>query len=415
MKSTTALPVDRDQIEQFVDALFRHADKGTYASMRTFLELEDGPPVDIRAIKLNGDPTALAKAMIGRAQLAADYEKPCVFAPPVSTFSNARQARESDLANGLALSVELDADAARSRQRLEFLLATPATVVVASGGDWSDPQTGEIQDKLHLHWRLKEPTRTPEAHAKLKQARTIATQLVGGDCTNTPAVHPIRMPGSWHRKAEPKLARIVAINPEAEIDLHAALGILLDIQPEFRGGASGDRVDPGEERETAELIRRVTTGEEYHAALRDLSWRYLMAGMAPAQVVLTLRGLMDASTGPHDARWQHRRDQIPKLVSSAEAKLANQEPHPAADLIDEIHAGNTKRMPPFSQEKTVLTPVLRMFIACSGPRSNGGSLSMRWAASSRSTINASTALSSPRLPTGAMSNVFASAARQSAR
>ena len=75
----------------------------------------------------------LIEATIRQAQLAADLAKPCVFAPPISTFSNPKKAREIDLANGLALSVEIDRDAARARQRLEFLIG-PATAVVASGG-----------------------------------------------------------------------------------------------------------------------------------------------------------------------------------------------------------------------------------------------------------------------------------------
>jgi hypothetical protein len=315
------LPVDRDQLGAFVNAMFRHADEGTFASARTFLELEEGPPVEIRAFKLNCDPTALTKAMISCGQRAADHEKPCVFAPPVATFSSPKKAREIDLACGLALSVELDRDPERSRKRLEFLIG-PATAVVASGGEWTNPETGEVQPKLHVHWRLAEPTRDPEAHARLKQARIIATGLVGGDCTNVPAVHPIRWPGSWHRKGEPKLCRIVDLKPEAEIDLHSALAALLDVQPEFRGTGDGQRAgDPGEDRETAELVRRVTTGEEYHAALRDLAWRYLKARMQAAQVVITLRGFMDASTGPHDDRWQKRRDQIPMLVRTAEEKI----------------------------------------------------------------------------------------------
>ena len=33
----------------------------------------------------------------------------------------------------------------------------------------------------------------------------------------------MRWPGSWHRKRTPKLARIVALNEDAEIDLEEAL------------------------------------------------------------------------------------------------------------------------------------------------------------------------------------------------
>src|SRR5690349_13097153 len=37
------------------------------------------------------------------------------------------------------------------------LVLGPATLVVESGGQWTDPDTGEVQNKLHLYWRLKPP------------------------------------------------------------------------------------------------------------------------------------------------------------------------------------------------------------------------------------------------------------------
>ena len=196
----SALPVDRDQLEAFVAAMFCHADQDTFVTLRSFSEdVANRHPV-IRTVKLNGASlNPLIEEAIRQAQLAADLKTPCVFAAPIATFSTAKQARETDLANGLALSVECDQAPARARKRLEFLIGQ-ATAVVASGGVWVDPATGETEDKLHLHWRLKEPTRTTEAHDRLKQARTIATQLVGGDATNKPIVHPIRWPGSWHEK-----------------------------------------------------------------------------------------------------------------------------------------------------------------------------------------------------------------------
>ncbi len=40
-------------------------------------------------------------------------------------------------------------------------------MVVQSGGEWSDPATGEVEPKLHAYWRLNEPTRTADDHARL--------------------------------------------------------------------------------------------------------------------------------------------------------------------------------------------------------------------------------------------------------
>ena len=49
-----------------------------------------------------------------------------------------------------------------------------ATVVVESGGEWMNPETGEVEPKVHLHWRLKKPASTLEELAALYEARSLA-------------------------------------------------------------------------------------------------------------------------------------------------------------------------------------------------------------------------------------------------
>lgn len=225
--SNTTLKTDPAQIAQFVDVLFRYATEGTYISLRAFDDREKGkPPFAIDGVKLNG---AGLGDVIKRAQIQADRAaratQSIVFAPPVATFNNPKQAREQDLADGLALSVECDATPKAARDKLASLLGV-ATLVAASGGEWTDPETGEVQDKLHLHWRLNEPTQNPEEHAKLKLARRLAAELVGSDTSNVPMVHPIRWPGSIHRKGKARLAKIVELNEGAEIDLDDTLDLL---------------------------------------------------------------------------------------------------------------------------------------------------------------------------------------------
>src|SRR5690606_29399726 len=125
----------------------------------------------IRPIKLNGsglDP--LVKEAASLAAACATAPAPVVFAPIPATFRTPDSATENDLANGLALSVECDEWPQAARERLEGLLG-PATLVVASGGAWPNPETGEIEDKLHLHWRLTEPTTEADGHRMLKEAR----------------------------------------------------------------------------------------------------------------------------------------------------------------------------------------------------------------------------------------------------
>jgi hypothetical protein len=220
---------DRRQLRRFVKALFKHAAPGNWVSLRAFVEdRDDVPPFKITAVKLNGNLDILIDKACRDAALAADARDKIVFAPPIATFTNSRHAREEDLAEGLALSTECDAHAQEARVRLEQLLG-PATAVVESGGEWADPDTGELKPKLHTHHRLTTPARDESALAKLKLARKLAAKIVGSDTSNVPTVHPLRWPGSWHRKGKPTLCCIVELNPDSEIDLDDALAALQQV------------------------------------------------------------------------------------------------------------------------------------------------------------------------------------------
>jgi hypothetical protein len=268
------LKADGPSISHFVDALFRYADEHTFASIRAFPDngRKDETPVVKLGVPLTGGTWRLVRDAMRHADECANRPEPVVFCPPVATFSSPERAREVDLANGLALSVECDRAPAAARARLEALLG-PATVVAASGGTWTDPETGEVEDKLHLHWRLTEPTREAADHARLKRARGLATTLVGGDATNKPPVHPIRWPGSWHRKGAPRLARIVE-RAEVEVELTDALERLEEaveaagLGAEAGTGARAGETPSGEERDTAELISAVLAGADYQKGCR---------------------------------------------------------------------------------------------------------------------------------------------------
>jgi P4 family phage/plasmid primase-like protien len=217
---------NRDQIEMLVLALFKHATPGNWVSLRSFFEGRANlPPFRITPHKLNGDLNVLIDLAFREAELAAHAREKIVFCPPTATFTNNKHAREVDLAEGLVLNTECDAHPQAARRKLEELLG-PATVVVESGGVWTNPKTGEIEPKLHVHHRLKAPAGSKDEQNKLKLARKLAAKIAGGDPSNVPLVHPIRWPGSVHRKGEPKLCRIVALNSDAEIGLATALAIL---------------------------------------------------------------------------------------------------------------------------------------------------------------------------------------------
>ena len=80
-----------------------------------------------------------------------------------------------------------------------------------------------------------------------------------------------------------------------------------------------DRPSAGVE-DWSHLIVNIQAGIELHDSLRDLAAKIVKSGSNNGAVVNQLRGLMDASTAPHDARWQERRADIPRLVNGAAAK-----------------------------------------------------------------------------------------------
>ena len=223
----TPLEPDCNQLEIFIEGLFRHCGKDGSISLRAFYEGDGSKSFRISNISLKGGLRFLIEAAEDDARRAAQHPKPIVFCPPVAVFHPAAngRAREQDIFEAPALSVELDQNPRAALEALERLLG-PATLVIRSGGFWTDPTTGEFEDKLHAHWRLKEPARGADI-VKLKQARRLATAIVGGDPTNVPACHPIRWPGSWHKKAEPRLCEIIGSDHlDNELDLAAALTAL---------------------------------------------------------------------------------------------------------------------------------------------------------------------------------------------
>ncbi len=231
-KAGFTLEPDRAELSRFINALFMHANEGGMISVRAFYDDElakkrKEPAFRIRSVRLNGgglEPvTELAFKVTAE---ALKPTRPVVVCPPICTFGSGK-ADEKNLLEGLVLSVELDE---RPKDALAVLrpVIGPPTLVVESGGEWADPENGEVHQKLHIHWRLAEPTQTLEEHARLKRARTLACELVGADATSKSTVHPLRWAGTWHRKNPdaPKLARIVEEDAKAEIILEDALAEL---------------------------------------------------------------------------------------------------------------------------------------------------------------------------------------------
>ena len=321
------LEPDRDQLEIFVDALFRRAGDQGFVAVRSFYEGAD-KPFRLSTAKLSGGLRFLIEVAEDDARRAAQNPAPVVFCPPLAVFGNKDHAREQDLLEGLALSVECDQHPGEARTILEDLLG-PATVVVESGGTWVNG--GMPENKLHLHWRLVRPA-TGKALAALKQARDLAARLAGGDPSNKPVCHPIRWPGSWHRKAEPRLCKIEQVNADIEIELEVALARLQAAappEPEAKSNSTG----PGDSSDWYTLVNGIITGASYHASLVALAARLVGSRMHDGTAVKLLRAIMSASTAPHDAvRWQARFDAIPRIVSSAREKYQKDDAPPVGPL-----------------------------------------------------------------------------------
>ena len=315
-----SLEPDRDQIEIFVEAIFRRAASQGFVAVRSFFEDDDSKPARLSSADLRDGLRFLIDVAEDDARRAAQHPRPIVFCPPLAVFSNKDRARESDIAQGLALSVELDAHPLQARATLENILG-PATVVIKSGGRWTNGAGDE--DKLHIHWRLSRPAGGADLE-KLKRARDLAARLVGGDPSNKPVCHPIRWPGSWHRKADPRLCQIDVLDADREIDLDTALSALTAAAPEAVKAPSGNGADHGDSGEWPELVAGIVTGESYHNPLVSLSSRLVGSGMHDGTTVKLLRALMMATGAEHDTRWQARYDKIPSIVASAREKFEPQ-------------------------------------------------------------------------------------------
>jgi hypothetical protein len=321
------LKPNRDEIEIFVDALFRHAGREGFVSLRSFFDDDQASkPFRITPTALTGGLKPIIEGAEDDVYRGANNPKRVVFCPPIAVFSNREHAGERDLLRGLALSVECDQQPEMARLALEQILG-PATVIVASGGQWTDPTTKTEQAKLHLHWRLQQPAQGKDL-ATLKVARDMATRIVGGDPSNKPVCHPIRWPGSWHRKREPVLCRIVAQNPDSEIDLvtaHEALSAFAPPPKAKSNGGAGEAYTAGDGEDWHVSVAKITSGESFHGPLVSLSAKLVASGMNDGASVNLLRGFMAATRAAKDERWQARYDDIPRAVRTAREKYGQED------------------------------------------------------------------------------------------
>jgi hypothetical protein len=331
------LEPDRDQLEIFCQALLRYAGTDGFISVRAFYEDDAARPFRITPTSLKGGLTYLLDVVEDDARRAAQAPKAVVFCPPLATFASKDRAREEDLAEGPAISVECDRHPQGARAALEEILG-PATCVVKSGGVWTNGD-GEIEDKLHLHWRLTRTARTEAELKKLKQARKLAAEIVDGDTTCAPINHPLRWPGSWHRKAEPRLCEIETLNADVEIDLDDALKRLTAAAPgksTNKANSKSDNTHSADDGSAwAELLTNIADGKDLHVSIARFAMLLLRSGMADGAAVNVLRAAMEASNAARDERWQSRFNDIPRAVKTAREKIGEKtEPPKTASVLN---------------------------------------------------------------------------------
>ena len=336
------------QLEIFLDAVLRYLGDEGYLSLRAFFHSNKPLHSNLWTARL-GPKTGSRHVIdiaVDLARRAANTPEPAVFCPPLAVFNNPDgfKAREEDLFKGLAISVECDQHPEEARQKLQDILGQ-ATAIVRSGGQWVNGD-GEPEDKLHLHWRLRTPA-TGADLAKLKQARRLAADLVGGDASNVPAVHCLRWPGSWHRKKEPRLCEFVSCNPDIEIDLDLALAAL-DAAAPARGPGAGNGQSGGSADEAA-LIANIRNGLNLHDSINRLAAKYIAQGSSINGAIARLQAYMNDSKARLERTkdWQARYDDIARSVESAYFKFRRGEPEPeptpeGGDPSDQPASGRTR-------------------------------------------------------------------------
>ena len=140
---------------------------------------------------------------------------------------------------------------------------------------------------------------------------------------NKPVCHPIRWPGSWHRKAAPRLCEIAALEPDREINLDAALAALQAAAPQTKKTTTDDVGGSGSGEDFPQLVADIISGRNFHAPLVSLAAKLVGSGVFDGSIVKLLRAVMLASTAEHDAmRWQSRFDSSRELFHRQEKNSA---------------------------------------------------------------------------------------------
>lgn len=203
------LEPDAAEIATFLDAVFGYCDG--FIPVRGFIDKGQGFDGRPHNIWIKADARAPDK-MLTFARWAA-REGAAVYVVP-GTVAEHGQAKAADLVQMQTVIVDLDAgDVAGKLDHLVMHLGAP-TLIVESGG-----RTPEGIDKLHVWWRLTEPTEGEDL-AFVCRLRGDISVKVGGDTHFRSAHQPIRVAGTvYHKTGFKRLVTIRRHEPRIEVDL----------------------------------------------------------------------------------------------------------------------------------------------------------------------------------------------------
>jgi putative DNA primase/helicase len=154
--------------------------------------------------------------------------------------------------------------------------------------------------------------------------------------THSPYNWPCGAPGEIKREDLPYVreADMVAFLDAVEKRLEEEFGWKVEAKRPNRGnGGTGGN---GSE-DWGWLYANIIAGRDLHDSILALAGKMLAVKMDGGAIVNAIWGVMEASTAPHDKRWQERYDAIPRTVAyvqkqeAAKARAAASEVPPAGD------------------------------------------------------------------------------------
>lgn len=272
------------------------------------------------------------QTLVDRWQSSNTYYSVAAFVPGLD---GTYRRRKQNFARLLVLVVD-DADESKLVGTPSYVLSTsPGKTQVGVFLDESDPDCADMRIVDRLMVEL------------------VRRGLVGGDISGNNAVRYVRLPVGQNQKPRPSghyAHELLNWHPEVRLtldDAAAVLGIDLD---EIKRAITDKEPQIASTIDQATKLRecaRLVIEGHYHEPLNILASSMVASGMPGGAVVNMLRGLMDASLGPRDARWKERYDDIVRSVQTAEEKYRRGETDStaAAGLVGAAAFCRSLRMP----------------------------------------------------------------------